>query len=164
MATMRKNEYLLHPPVNRQPKPPWIRVRPPSGETYQRTSEIISNNKIYTICEEANCPNRSECWQHGIASIMLLGDICTRGCTFCSVKSGRPLPLDPNEPEQIADAVDHLHLSHVVLTAMTRDDLADGGSAQCARTIALIKERAPDCTIEIHVSDFRGNLDLLHPI
>ena len=113
--------------------------------------------KLHTVCEEARCPNIGECWAHGTATFMLLGDVCTRNCGFCAVKHGRPLSVDPEEPRRVAGAVSALGLRHVVITSVDRDDLPDGGASQFARTAEAIKETVPGCSVEVLIPDFQGN-------
>ena len=143
-----------HRPDNAQPKKPsWIRVKAPVGKGYQDTSRIIRENKLVTVCEEAGCPNVGECWSQGHATMMIMGEICTRGCTFCNVATGKPQALDLFEPGRVADAVAKLGLNHVVITSVDRDDLDDGGAEHFAMTIRAIRKRAPETTIEILTPD-----------
>ena len=135
-------------------KPDWIRVRAPSSPGYFETRRIIRENRLVTVCEEAGCPNVGECWAQGHATMMIMGEICTRGCTFCNVATGRPQVLDAFEPGRVAAAVAALGLSHVVVTSVDRDDLPDGGAAHFAQTIRAIRHRAPGTTIEVLVPDF----------
>ena len=135
-------------------KPPWIRVKAPASGGFARTREIIRDNRLSTVCEEAACPNIGECWSQGHATMMIMGDICTRGCRFCNVATGRPDALDLFEPARVALAVQKLGLSHVVITSVDRDDLEDGGAEHFARTIAAIKRRAPGATVEVLTPDF----------
>ena len=135
-------------------KPSWIRVKAPGGEGYERTRRIMKDNGLVTVCEEAGCPNVGECWSQGHATMMIMGEICTRGCTFCNVATGRPDALDAFEPAKVADAVAKLGLAHVVITSVDRDDLEDGGAEHFARTIRSIRRKAPDTTIEILTPDF----------
>ena len=144
-----------HRPTNAQPKKPdWIRVKAPTGKGYFKTSEIIREHKLVTVCEEAGCPNAGECWAQGHATMMIMGEICTRGCTFCNVATGKPQTLDAFEPGRVADAVQKLGLNHVVITSVDRDDLDDGGAEHFAQTIRAIRHRAPGTTIEILTPDF----------
>jgi lipoic acid synthetase len=135
-------------------KPKWIRVKAPGSEGYVRTREIIRENRLSTVCEEAGCPNVGECWSQGHATMMIMGEICTRGCTFCNVATGKPQTLDAFEPARVADAVAKLGLSHVVVTSVDRDDLGDGGAEHFAQTIRAIRRKAPQATIEVLTPDF----------
>ena len=140
---------------NAQPKKPsWIRVKAPVGEGYRQTRDIMREHKLTTVCEEAGCPNVGECWSQGHATMMIMGEICTRGCTFCNVATGRPDALDVFEPGRVAHAVEKLGLNHVVVTSVDRDDLADGGADHFAQTIRAIRHRSPGTTIEILTPDF----------
>ncbi|MBF9060496.1 lipoyl synthase [Rhodobacterales bacterium HKCCSP123] len=144
-----------HRPSNAQPKKPsWIRVKAPVGKGYQETHRIMREHKLVTVCEEAGCPNAGECWSQGHATMMIMGEICTRGCTFCNVATGRPQELDLFEPGRVADAVQKLGLNHVVITSVDRDDLEDGGAEHFAMTIRAIRKRSPGTTIEILTPDF----------
>ena len=144
-----------HRPDNAQPKKPaWIRVKAPTSEGYKRTRDILRDKKLVTVCEEAGCPNVGECWSQGHATMMIMGDICTRGCTFCNIATGKPAALNPFEPGRVAQAVAELGLSHVVVTSVDRDDLADGGAEHFAMTIRAIRRHAPDTTIEVLTPDF----------
>ncbi|MFN3647841.1 MAG: lipoyl synthase [Gemmobacter sp.] len=144
-----------HRPDNPQPKKPaWIRVKAPTSEGYKATRDILKSNKLVTVCEEAGCPNVGECWSQGHATMMIMGEICTRGCTFCNVATGRPQALDAFEPGRVAHAVATLGLKHVVITSVDRDDLDDGGAEHFAQTIRAIRHRAPDTTIEVLTPDF----------
>ena len=135
-------------------KPDWIRVKAPSSAGYRATRDILRENKLSTVCEEAGCPNVGECWSQGHATMMIMGEICTRGCTFCNVATGKPQRLDAFEPGRVAHAVATLGLQHVVITSVDRDDLADGGAEHFAQTIRAIRHRAPGVTIEILTPDF----------
>ncbi len=144
-----------HRPDNAQPKKPdWIRVKAPGGKAYADTRKIMRDNGLVTVCEEAGCPNVGECWSQGHATMMIMGDICTRGCTFCNVATGRPEALDAFEPGRVAHAVEKLGLNHVVITSVDRDDVADGGAEHFAQTIRAIRHRSPGTTIEILTPDF----------
>ncbi len=143
----------------REPKPAWLKVRAPGGETYARLKETLRRLDLYTVCEEARCPNVGECWTAGTATIMLLGHTCTRGCRFCAVTTGNPRgAYDPREPEHVARAIAELGLRYVVLTMVDRDDLIDGGALQVARTVNGLRERCPELLVETLVGDFRGRL------
>jgi len=135
-------------------KPDWIRVKAPVSKGYKQTRDIIRENKLVTVCEEAGCPNVGECWSAGHATMMIMGEICTRGCTFCNIATGRPDALDTFEPGRVAHAVEKLGLNHVVITSVDRDDLEDGGAAHFAQTIRAIRHRSPGTTIEILTPDF----------
>ncbi len=141
---------------NAQPrKPDWIRVKAPTSEGYHQTAKIMRENKLVTVCEEAGCPNVGECWSQGHATMMIMGEVCTRACTFCNIATGKPPEdLDPFEPARVAVAVEKLGLNHVVVTSVDRDDVADGGAAHFAQTIRAIRRKAPDTTIEILTPDF----------
>jgi lipoic acid synthetase len=144
-----------HRPVNPQPKKPsWIRVKAPVSDGYKKTAAIMREHKLTTVCEEAGCPNAGECWSQGHATMMIMGEICTRGCTFCNVATGRPDTLDVFEPGRVADAVQKLGLNHVVITSVDRDDLDDGGAEHFAQTIRAVRHRSPGTTIEILTPDF----------
>ena len=135
-------------------RPPWIRVRAPSSPGYTRTREIIREEGLVTVCSEAGCPNAGECWEKGHATFMIMGDTCTRACSFCNVATGRPDALDPFEPVKVADAATKLGLEHVVVTSVDRDDLADGGAEHIARTIRALRHKLPGSTIEVLTPDF----------
>ncbi|BCH25059.1 lipoyl synthase [Mesorhizobium sp. L-8-10] len=135
-------------------KPDWIRVRAPVSRGYQETREIVKSHGLVTVCEEAGCPNIGECWDKKHATFMIMGEICTRACAFCNVATGIPTPLDPNEPDSVAKAVAKMGLSHVVITSVDRDDLADGGAQHFADVIHAIRAAAPGTTIEILTPDF----------
>src|ERR1700758_4866038 len=151
---------LRHPEKAHRPdqpggrKPDWIRVKAPVSPGYVATREIVRANGLHTVCEEAGCPNIGECWDKKHATFMIMGDTCTRACAFCNVKTGLPPPLDPLEPEHVADATAKLGLAHVVITSVDRDDLADGGAAHFAETIRAIRARCPTTTIEVLTPDF----------
>ena len=135
-------------------KPEWIRVRAPGSPVYAETRQIVRDNGLVTVCEEAGCPNIGECWTKKHATMMIMGDTCTRACSFCNVKTGLPQPLDADEPERVANAVEKLGLRHVVITSVDRDDLADGGAQHFVEVIEAIRRRSPGTTIEILTPDF----------
>jgi lipoyl synthase len=137
-------------------KPVWLRVRPPAGENYTNVKQSLRLLNLHTVCEEARCPNISECWGTGTATIMIMGDICTRGCRFCAVNSGKPLLLDAGEPERVAKAIKEWGLRYVVITSVCRDDLEDGGAEHIAKTIKAIKLLCPTTIVESLIPDFRG--------
>jgi lipoyl synthase len=145
-------------------KPEWLRIRLPSGENYVNVRQTIASLGLHTVCEEARCPNIGECWGGGTATIMIMGDVCTRGCRFCSVTSGRPLYLDPYEPERVAKAIKKWGLRYVVITSVCRDDLQDGGANHIAKTIKEIKVQCPETIIEPLIPDFHGNRHAIETI
>ncbi len=142
-------------------KPPWLRARVPGGEGYTRTKSIMNEHSLFTVCEEAGCPNMGECWARGVATIMILGDTCTRACGFCNVKTGRPPVLDKDEPRRVADSLKIMQqeagLRHIVMTSVNRDELADGGASIWAETIIRAKDACPGLSIEVLIPDFEGN-------
>jgi len=142
---------------NRRMKPDWLKIKVPVGKTYIGVKDIINKHKLNTICTSGHCPNVEDCWGRGTATLMILGDICTRACRFCNVKTGTPLAVDTDEPRRVAESVKLLKLKHVVLTSVDRDDLEDGGAAIWAETIRRIKQEMPNTTIEALVGDFQGN-------
>jgi lipoyl synthase len=148
-------------PVPRPRHPEWIRQRTPGGERYIYLKNVLREFKLHTVCEEAKCPNMGECWSHGAATFMLMGDVCTRRCHFCAVGKGKPAPLDPAEPDRVAAAVEALGLDYVVLTSVDRDDLPDQGSTHFAATVETIHRRRPSCSIEALIPDFRGDRDCI---
>ena len=141
--------------------PEWIRARAPTGPGVAETRTIVRELGLHTVCEEAQCPNLGECWAHHTATVMLLGDTCTRNCGFCAVSHGRPLAVDPEEPGRVAAAVARLGLRHVVMTSVNRDDLPDGGAEHFAQTACAVRARVPDCTIEVLIPDLQGNHEAL---
>ncbi|MFV2033898.1 MAG: lipoyl synthase [Halocynthiibacter sp.] len=144
-----------HRPESLQPKKPaWIRVKAPGGKAYAKTHKILRDHNLATVCEQAGCPNVGECWSRGHATMMIMGEICTRGCTFCNVATGKPDALDAFEPGRVGDAVKKLGLRHVVITSVDRDDLGDGGAEHFARTIRAVRRQSPGTTIEILTPDF----------
>ncbi|MDE2625171.1 MAG: lipoyl synthase [Betaproteobacteria bacterium] len=152
-------------PIKIEPQPPlrkpeWIRVRTASSPRFSEIKSILRENKLHSVCEEASCPNIGECFSHGTATFMIMGDRCTRRCPFCDVGHGRPDPLDESEPLHLAQSIAQMKLRYVVVTSVDRDDLRDGGAEHFARCIAAIRATSPDTRIEILVPDFRGRLDL----
>ncbi|HUE46288.1 MAG TPA: lipoyl synthase [Aestuariivirgaceae bacterium] len=135
-------------------KPDWIRVRAPTSAAYHETRRIVRDNHLVTVCEEAGCPNIGECWSKKHATFMLMGEVCTRACAFCNVRTGLPEPLDDSEPDSVADAVARMELAHSVITSVDRDDLPDGGAGHIARTITAIRARSPGTTVEVLTPDF----------
>ncbi|HTI37466.1 MAG TPA: lipoyl synthase [Vicinamibacterales bacterium] len=143
--------------VSRTPKPEWLKVRAPGSENYLRLKGIMRELGLHTVCEEANCPNIGECWHHGTATFMILGDTCTRSCGYCNVIHGTPGPADADEPVKVASAIHAMALDYVVVTSVDRDDLPDFGAAQFARTIAETRKRMPKCRVEVLIPDFQGD-------
>jgi lipoyl synthase len=160
MTTVIDSRGLRHPEKRERPetpllrKPPWLRVRAPGSTGYVATRAIVKANGLSTVCEEAACPNIGECWSVGHATMMIMGEVCTRACAFCNVATGLPGPLDPSEPERVARAVSQMGLSHVVITSVDRDDLDDGGAAHFAAVVRAIRQAAPATTIEVLTPDF----------
>ena len=148
----------------RQPKPEWLKVRAPGSENYLRLRGIMRELKLNTVCEDAHCPNIGECWHHGTATFMILGDVCTRACTYCAVAHGRPATLDIDEPRRVAEAVEKMALKYAVITSVDRDDLPDGGAGIFAETIRDIKRRLPECRVEVLIPDFKGEESSLRTV
>jgi lipoyl synthase len=148
----------------RTPKPEWLKVRAPGSENYHRLKGIMRGLGLHTVCEEANCPNIGECWHHGTATFMILGDTCTRSCGYCNVTHGKPQPLDAEEPVKVAGAIHAMALDYVVITSVDRDDLADCGASHFARTIQETRTRMPHCRIEVLIPDFKGEEDHLRTV
>jgi lipoic acid synthetase len=140
-----------------QRKPDWLKVRAPGGENYSRLKHLMRELQLHTVCEEAHCPNVGECWEHGTATFMILGAVCTRNCAYCAVAHGRPPEYDLAEPERVATAIAEMQLRHAVITSVDRDDLEDFGSYIFAETIRQIRARVPGCSVEVLVPDFQGN-------
>lgn len=151
-------------PATARRHPDWIRVRVPGGEGYARTRAIVKDSGVATVCEEARCPNVAECWAHGTATFMLMGDTCTRNCAFCAVSHGRPEALDPMEPYRLAQAVKKLGLQHVVVTSVDRDDLSDLGAEHFAATVRAIRNTVPACEVEVLTPDFQGRKDCVETV
>lgn len=154
IPSQRHPEKAHRPDTERLKKPAWIRVKAPGSKAFKETHAIMREHKLSTVCEEAACPNAGECWSHGHATMMIMGEICTRGCTFCNVATGKPDALDVFEPGRVADAVKKLGLKHVVITSVDRDDLRDGGAEHFAQTIRAVRHRSPETTIEVLTPDF----------
>lgn len=141
-------------------KPPWLRIRAPSGENYHALRRLITERRLHTVCSSAACPNMGECWNAGTATFMILGNECTRACRFCDVKtSNKPNPVDLDEPERLAEAASLMQLKHVVITSVTRDDLPDGGARHFARCLQAVRARLPDATLEVLTPDFSGRAE-----
>jgi lipoyl synthase len=141
----------------RVPKPEWLKVRAPGSDNYHRLKGLMRTLNLHTVCEEANCPNIGECWYHGTATFMILGETCTRSCGYCNVMHGTPNPPDQGEPAHVASAIEAMGLAHVVITSVDRDDLPDFGAGHFARTIAETRARVPGCSIEVLIPDFKGD-------
>jgi lipoic acid synthetase len=153
-SALRHPEKAHRPDNPAPPKPPWIRVKAPNSPEYREVRDLMRSLKLNTVCEEAACPNIGQCWKERHATVMILGSVCTRACTFCNVATGRPDQLDPHEPARVGEAVAKLGLNHIVVTSVDRDDLADGGADQFVRTVAAIRGSAPNTTIEVLTPDF----------
>lgn len=160
---MFKTGYLMKNDIkqNSRRKPDWLKIKVPKGKEYVGVKEIVEKNKLHTICTSGHCPNLHECWGRGTATLMILGDICTRSCKFCNVKTGKPLPVDYDEPKRVAESVKLLNLKHVVLTSVDRDDLDDLGAGIWASTIKEVKKVNPQTTIETLTPDFDGREELI---
>lgn len=144
--------------------PHWLRRPLPVGAAFAKTQTLLNKLELCTVCESAKCPNRWECWSRGTAAFMIAGNRCTRACGFCAVSTAKPFPLEENEPQRVAEAVARMSLKHVVITAVARDDLADGGSAHFARTIAAIRQKNPGIVVEVLTPDFNGKLDAIRTV
>jgi lipoic acid synthetase len=145
-------------------KPPWLKVKAPGGPNYLRLKQLMRSLDLHTVCEEAHCPNVGECWEHGAATFMILGDVCTRNCAYCAVAHGRPPKYDPAEPDRVGEAVAQMQLRHAVITSVDRDDLPDFGAWAFAQTIRQIHARLPDCSVEVLVPDFQGDEDAIRTV
>lgn len=151
-------------PVITNRRPEWLKVKAPGGETYAHLKSMMRSKSLHTVCEEAKCPNISECWNAGTATFMILGDTCTRSCGFCAVKTGRPMLLDEHEPLHVAEAIQQMNLKHAVITSVNRDERADGGASIWAETINKVKELNPGLTIEVLIPDFKGKMENLQKV
>jgi lipoic acid synthetase len=151
----------IDPALHQDKKPSWIKVRLPSNPVFWSTKGLITDLKLHTVCEEAQCPNRWECWSQGTATFMIAGDRCTRACGFCAVKTAKPFALEADEPQRVATATKRMKLNHVVITAVARDDLPDGGALHFAKTVEAVRQENPGIVIEILVPDFNGKDDAL---
>ena len=157
----KENEIVRPKRIN---KPDWLKVKLPTGKSYRKIKEVVSDHALHTICESGNCPNMGECWGAGTATFMILGNICTRSCGFCSVKTGRPESVDLSEPENVARSIKLMKIKHAVITSVDRDDLSDGGSIIWAETVRAVREISPGTTMETLIPDFAGNWDNLQRI
>jgi len=142
-------------------KPDWLRAKLPTSPEYKAVREIVDNNDLHTVCKSAQCPNMGECWSRGTATVMILGNICTRSCTFCAIQTGRPTELDIGEPARVAESIARMNLKHAVITSVARDDLKDGGASVWAATIRAVHHRMPECAVEVLTADFRGQQEYL---
>lgn len=147
-----------------QRKPPWLKRKIPGGPVYQGVRGILGRRHLHTVCQEALCPNMGECFSHNTATFLILGDRCTRNCRFCAVRHGNAVPIDPREPEHVAEAAQQMDLKYVVITSVTRDDLADGGAGHFAETISAVRLRLPEAKIEVLIPDLQGNWNSLQKI
>ncbi|GAB4566609.1 MAG: lipoyl synthase [Anaerolineae bacterium] len=150
--------------LTRGRRPPWLRVKIQETPNYRRIRGLMRGQSLHTVCEEAGCPNIGECWGRGTATFLLMGDICTRSCGFCKIKTGRPMPLDPDEPRRVAETVRTMGLRHAVLTSVNRDEQPDGGAWVFAETIRWIHSLVPGCSVEVLIPDFKGNWDALKTV
>ena len=145
-------------------KPKWLRVKLPTGENYKHVRKLVSEHKLHTICESGNCPNMGECWGEGTATFMILGNVCTRSCGFCAVATGRPLPVDWQEPEKVAESVRLMEVKHCVITSVDRDELKDGGSIIWSETVNAVRRKSPGTTMETLIPDFKGDQEAVQRI
>jgi lipoic acid synthetase len=145
-------------------KPSWLKVKAPGGANYLRLKQLMRDLDLHTVCEEAHCPNVGECWEHGTATFMILGDVCTRNCAYCAVAHGRPPKFDPAEPGRVAEAAKAMNLQHLVITSVDRDDLPDFGAWAFAETIRQVHEAVPGCSVEVLVPDFQGDVDAIRTV
>lgn len=145
-------------------KPSWLKVKLPTGENYRRVRQLVDENKLHTICESGNCPNMGECWGEGTATFMILGNVCTRSCSFCAVATGRPTELDLDEPRRVAEAIHLMKVKHAVITSVNRDELKDKGAGVWAETIREVKALNPETTLETLIPDFKAQWDLLYQV
>lgn len=150
--------------LHQKKKPPWIKVRLPNNPVFWSTKSLVSDLRLHTVCEEAQCPNRWECWGQGTATFMIAGDRCTRACGFCAVKTAKPFALEDDEPQRVAEATARMNLNHIVITAVARDDVEDGGAEHFAKTIEAVRERVPGIVIEVLVPDFNGKDDAIQVV
>jgi lipoic acid synthetase len=142
-------------------KPKWLRAKLPTSAEYKKTLLTVNEHKLNTVCKSAQCPNMGECWSRGTATVMILGNICTRSCSFCAIQTGRPTELDIGEPARVADSIAKMNLKHAVITSVARDDLKDGGASIWANTIRAVHNRVPECAVEVLTADFRGQQEYL---
>lgn len=150
---------IVQPKAERKKKPDWLRVKLPMGENYKRVRKLVDEYKLHTICQSGHCPNMGECWGEGTATFMILGNVCTRSCSFCAVATGRPPELDTDEPQRVAEAIQLMGVKHAVITSVNRDELKDKGAQIWFDTVRLVKEYSPTTTIETLIPDVRGKWD-----
>lgn len=150
--------------VPQRQKPDWLKIKIPAGESYKEVKKIVEDHQLHTICQSGKCPNMAECWGRGTATFMILGDVCTRACRFCAVKTGRPSEVDWAEPQRVAESIRLMRLRHCVITSVDRDDLSDGGAAVWQATIQAVKTLNPDTTLEVLIPDFKGKPELIRLI
>ncbi|KAA3664342.1 MAG: lipoyl synthase [Chloroflexi bacterium] len=160
MSTIPLNN-IQSPDEQPQKRPDWLKVQLPTGETFENVKDLMRSKTLHTVCEEAKCPNIGECWGRGTATFLMMGDICTRSCAFCDIKTGRPNPLDWQEPLRVAQAVKAMNLRHVVITSVNRDERKDGGAPIFAQVIQQIRRLQPGCSVEVLIPDFKGDIDAL---
>ena len=159
------NQLVIDPSASPAPrKPAWLRAKMPGGEGYSKLKQLVTQNKLHTVCESAKCPNMGECWAAGTATLMILGDVCTRSCGFCHIATGRPPTLDLDEPRRVGDAVAKMNLKHAVITSVNRDELPDGGAGVWAETLREIRKHSPGTSLEVLIPDFCGNWDALQTV
>lgn len=161
MSNTIKTQDIRIEPNRPKRKPAWLKAKIPAGKAYNTVRRLMRSQQLHTVCEEAMCPNLGECWSRGTATFLLMGDTCTRSCSFCHIKTGRPLPLDEDEPRRVAESVAAMALKHCVLTSVNRDELPDGGAHIFANAIAEIRRRRPQCSTEVLIPDFKGDLEAL---
>ena len=145
-------------------RPHWLKVKLPGGKNFSVVNDIVQDEKLFTVCQSARCPNQGECWGRRTATFMILGNTCTRNCRFCAVDTGKPDAVDPDEPRRLANAVKALELRYAVITSVTRDDLPDGGAGQFASVLYAVREKQPECALEVLIPDFKGNVDALRTV
>src|SRR3954468_2010979 len=155
---------LSNAPASAARKPPWLKMKMPTGEGYARLRNLVDSHRLHTVCQSAKCPNMGECWNAGTATLMILGDVCTRSCGFCHIATGKPPTLDLDEPQRVGDAVRIMNLGHVVITSVNRDELPDGGAGVWAETIRQIRLQSPGTSIEVLIPDFCGDWDALQQV
>jgi lipoic acid synthetase len=149
---------------SQQPKPSWLKMKMPGGREYSKLYRLVAENRLHTVCQSAKCPNMGECWAAGTATLMILGDVCTRSCGFCHIATGRPTELDLDEPRRVGEAVAVMNLKHVVITSVNRDELSDGGAAVWAETIRQVRAKSPGTSVEVLIPDFAGDWEALRVV